>query len=179
VAWSTSAASSWSRSGLSEGLAWFNALGEDEARDQLFHCLALRAWAENVAAGRPYDTVSHLMARVDSEMDRLEDGDWLQAFTAHPRIGERGGHAPATSEHEQRGVMKAADETLEALRAENRIYEERFGHVFLIAAAARSADEILQSLRERMSNDPVTELEVAAEEQRKITRLRLLALLDR
>jgi OHCU decarboxylase len=164
---------------LTESTAWFNSLGEEEARDQLFQCLALRTWAENVAAGRPYDTLNHLMGRVDSEMDRLGDGDWLQAFAAHPRIGERGGHAPATSEHEQSRVMQAADETLEALRAENRLYEERFGHVFLIAAAGRSADEILRSLRERMSNDPATELEVAAEEQRKITRLRLLALLNR
>jgi OHCU decarboxylase len=95
-------------------------------------------------------------------MDRLGDGDWLQAFAAHPRIGERGGHAPATSEQEQSRVMQAADQTREALRAENRVYEERFGHVFLIAAAGRSADEILRSLRERMSNDPATELEVAA-----------------
>ena len=172
-------ASSWFPSALSEGLAWFNSLGDDEAREHLYHCLALRTWAENVAAGRPYGTLAHLMARVDSEMDRLGAGDWLQAFTAHPRIGERGGHAPATSEQEQSKVMRAADETLEALRAENRSYEERFGHVFLIAAAGRSADEILASLRVRMSNDPATELEVAAEEQRKITRLRLLALLDR
>jgi 2-oxo-4-hydroxy-4-carboxy--5-ureidoimidazoline (OHCU) decarboxylase len=51
--------------------------------------------------------------------------------------------------------------------------------VFLVAAAGRRADDILASLRERMTNDPATELEVAAEEQRKITRLRLLALLDR
>ena len=161
---------------MSEGVAWFNSLGEEEARDQLFQCLALRTWAENVVVGRPYDTLSHLMARVDNEMDRLRQGDWLQAFAAHPRIGERGGHAPATSEQEQSRVMQAADETLEALRAENRVYEEHFGHVFLIAAAGRSADEILRSLRERMSNDPATELEVAAEEQRKITRLRIAKL---
>ena len=164
---------------MSNGLAWFNSLGDDEARDALFRCLALRTWAESVVGGRPYDTLSHLMARVDSEMDRLGDGDWLQAFAAHPRIGERGGHAPATSEQEQSRVMQAADETLEALRAENRMYEERFGHVFLIAAAGRSAGDILASLRERMRNDAATELEVAAEEQRKITRLRLLALLNR
>ena len=164
---------------MSDGLAWFNSLGDEEARDELFQCLALRTWAENVVAHRPYDTLSHLIARVDTEMDRLGEGDWLQAFAAHPRIGERGGHAPATSEQEQSRVMQAADETLEALRAENRLYEERFGHVFLIAAAGRSASDILAALRERMSNDAATELEVAAEEQRKITRLRLLALLNR
>ena len=151
---------------MSDGLAWFNALGDEEVRDQLLRCLALRTWAESVVAGRPYDTLRHLMAKVDSEMDRLGDGDWLQAFAAHPRIGDRGGHAPATSEQEQSRVMQGADETLEALRAENRLYEERFGHVFLIAAAGRSAGDVLAALRERMTNDAATEIEVAAEEQR-------------
>jgi len=119
------------------------------------------------------------MARADVEMDRLSDTDWLQAFAAHPRIGERGGHSAATSEREQSRVMQAPDETLDALRAENQAYEEKFGHIFLIAAAGRSAGEILAALRERMDNDPATEVEVAAAEQRKIARLRLLSLLDR
>jgi 2-oxo-4-hydroxy-4-carboxy-5-ureidoimidazoline decarboxylase len=48
--------------------------------------------------------------------------------------------------------------------------------VFLIAAAGKSADEILDALRERMGNDPVTESRVAAAEHRKIARLRLEAL---
>jgi OHCU decarboxylase len=164
---------------LSEGLSWFNALGDEEAQEQLYTCLANRAWARRVAAGRPYDTVGHLMERVDSEMSLLSGEDWQHAFSAHPRIGERGGHSPETSEREQSRVMQATDETLTALRAENQAYEERFGHVFLIAAAGRSADDILRSLRQRMANDPTTEREVAADEHRKITRLRVLALLDR
>jgi 2-oxo-4-hydroxy-4-carboxy--5-ureidoimidazoline (OHCU) decarboxylase len=65
---------------------------------------------------------------------------------------------------------------LDQLAAENRLYEDRFGHVFLIAAAGKSADEILAALRERMGNDPVTESRVAAAEHRKIARLRLEAL---
>jgi allantoicase len=164
---------------LSEGLAWFNALSTEEAESELYGCLANRGWAERIAAARPFDTLGHLMERVESEFASLEEGDWLQAFAAHPRIGERGGHAPSTSEREQAVVMQATDETLTALHAENREYEERFGHVFLIAAAGRSAEQILQSLRERMHNEASTELEVAAEEQRKITRLRLLSRLDR
>ena len=71
----------------------------------------------------------------------------------------------------------AAASTLDQLAAENRVYEARFGHVFLIAAAGRSADEILAALRERMENDPVTEAQVAAAEHRKIARLRLAELI--
>ena len=164
---------------MSDGLARFNALSAEEAEERLFECLAVRTCAVNVSAGRPYESVSQLMAKFDAEMDKLTDGDWLQAFTAHPRIGERGGHSAATSEREQSRVMQASDETLAALRAENQAYEEKFGHIFLIAAAGRSAEQILAALRERMANDPVTEVEVAADEQRKIARLRLLSLLDR
>ncbi len=62
---------------------------------------------------------------------------------------------------------------MDALAGENRRYEARFGHVFLISASGRSADEILSALRQRMSNDAATEIGVAAAEHRKITRLRL------
>jgi 2-oxo-4-hydroxy-4-carboxy--5-ureidoimidazoline (OHCU) decarboxylase len=73
-------------------------------------------------------------------------------------------------------VRGAAATTLDQLAAENRLYEARFGHVFLVAAAGKSAHEILAALRERMANDPVTEAQIAADEHRKIARLRLAEL---
>jgi OHCU decarboxylase len=69
--------------------------------------------------------------------------------------------------------MDAEEETLALLAQENRRYEARFGHVFLISAAGRTAEDVLAALRKRMDNDSATELDVAAEEQRKITQLRL------
>jgi OHCU decarboxylase len=66
-----------------------------------------------------------------------------------------------------------------AIAAGNTEYEERFGHVFLISAAGRSAEEILAALTDRLGNDPDTELRVAAEEHRRITRLRIERLLER
>jgi len=46
-----------------------------------------------------------------------------------------------------------------------------------VCATGKSADEMLAILQERSSNQPAVELEVAAGEQRKITRLRLAALI--
>jgi OHCU decarboxylase len=155
------------------GLEHFNSLDGEEAEAQLYSCFAHREWAARVAGGRPYQHRSDLLASAESAWSKLGRADWLEAFSAHPRIGERGGHAPATSEREQSKVMAASHETLTAIAEENRRYEDRFGHVFLIAASGRSADEILQSLRQRMANDPEKELSVAAAEQRKITQLRL------
>ena len=151
------AVSSWCRWGLSDDL---------EAR--LYACLANRRWAREVAA-RGFEAA-------DQAMDALTDEEWLEAMKAHPRIGERGGDAPASSDREQERAMQASAPTLSELAAENRLYERKFGHVFLIYASGRSAEEILGELRRRMSNDPVAELQEAKRELRKIALLRLAKL---
>jgi len=129
-----------------------------------------------VAEGWPYPDLETLLGAADRAWSELEPPDWAEALAGHPRIGERGGSSPAASEREQSRVRAAAAPTLDQLAAENRLYEARFGHVFLIAAAGKSADDILAALRDRMDNDPVTESQVAAAEHRKIARLRLAAL---
>jgi 2-oxo-4-hydroxy-4-carboxy-5-ureidoimidazoline decarboxylase len=73
-------------------------------------------------------------------------------------------------------VEGATAATRAALALGNRAYEERFGHVFLVCATGKTAGEMLGALRDRLANDPATELRIAAGEQAKITRLRLEAL---
>ena len=55
----------------------------------------------------------------------------------------------------------------------NRAYEERFGHIYIVCATGKSAEELRDMARHRIDNDPQTELRNAAEEQRKILHLRL------
>jgi OHCU decarboxylase len=162
---------------LSDTLASFNRLSQREAERRLLACCGSRAWASAVASGRPFADLASLMATADAEWANLRPSDWLEAFGAHPRIGESGGRSPASSNREQKGVMSASEETLVLLAEGNRLYEERFRHVFLISAAGRSAEDVVAALRLRIENDPATELNVAAEEQRKITRLRLKSML--
>ncbi|TMF01888.1 MAG: OHCU decarboxylase [Chloroflexi bacterium] len=133
---------------------------------RLYSCLASRRWAHAVATGEP----------AERAMDQLTDDEWLEAMKAHPRIGERGGDAPKSSEREQSRAMQTSAATLAALAAENRRYEERFGHVFLIFARGRGGEEILSELRRRMNNEPAAELEEAKRELRKIALMRLSGL---
>jgi OHCU decarboxylase len=170
---------SWCPWGLSDALARFNGLSSEEAERQLYACCASSAWASRVVARRPFAEIDLLLQSADEEWLELGPPAWLQALEGHPRIGERGGHSPASSEREQRGVRTATEETLTAMAEENRRYEARFGHVFLISASGRSGDEILAAMRQRMNNSAEAEVRVAAEEHRKITRLRLERLLKR
>jgi len=154
-----------------------NDLPEDAAVDELLAVCHSRRWAERVAAGRPYADVAALQQAADEVWTGLEPGDWLEAFEAHPRIGERGGGSADWSSQEQAGVGAADQDVQAAIARGNAEYEDRFGHVFLISAAGRGAQEILAELRARLGNDPRTELRVAAEEHRRITRLRIENLL--
>jgi 2-oxo-4-hydroxy-4-carboxy-5-ureidoimidazoline decarboxylase len=174
VAWSTWPGSNWCRWGLNE----LNRLSSEEAERRLYECFASQTWALRVADGRPYANPSAVLDAAERAWSELAPSDWTDAFAGHPRIGERGGSSPAASEREQSAVQKAPAATLAQLAEENRRYEARFGHVFLIAAAGRGADEILAALRERMRNDPETEAQVAVAELRKIARLRLEALVQ-
>jgi OHCU decarboxylase len=150
-----------------------------DAEGRLYACFASRKWSHQVAGGWPYADLPALLEAADRAWADLAPPDWADALQGHPRIGEGGGSALEASEREQQTVREANADVLERLAAENRRYEARFGHIFLIAAAGKSADDILAALRDRMDNDPVTEARVAAGEHRKIARMRLARMLDR
>jgi OHCU decarboxylase len=159
-------------SGLTR-LEWFNQLSDEEAASELLAVCHSRRWAKEVAAGRPYGDLAALQRAADEVWLGLGPEDWLEAFAAHPRIGEGGGASADWSRQEQAGVGGAGPEVQDRLASGNAEYEARFGYVFLISAAGRDAEEILAALTERLGNDPATELRVAADEHRRITRLRL------
>ena len=102
--------------------------------------------------------------------------DILEAFAAHPRIGDRKGSTWSASE--QSGTSSATDETMNAMASANLDYEKRFGYIYIVCATGRSGDELLAMAWQRLNNDPETELQVAAEEQRKIMQLRLWKLVE-
>ena len=168
---------------LDAGLRRFNHLLPRQAKAALLDCCASPGWARAMGERRPLATLGELYAAADTLWQSAGRSEWLAAFLAHPEIGERrAAHgqteaAAAWSAAEQAGTGDAEAATLEALAAANHAYRERFGHIFIVCAAGKSADEMLALCRQRLANDPEHELAVAAEEQRKITRLRLEKLL--
>ena len=160
-----------------------NALPAAGAERELLACCGSREWARRVAAARPFPDAATLLDRADTAWWELGEADWLEAFRSHPRIGEREAEAGQTererawSAGEQAGMLTAAADTQRALAEGNREYEARFGHIYIVCASGRSADEMLALLRQRLANRPEDEIRAAAEEQRRITRLRLEKLL--
>jgi 2-oxo-4-hydroxy-4-carboxy-5-ureidoimidazoline decarboxylase len=157
----------------------FNALPDAEAREVLSRCCGARRWVEQVAGRRPTAAFDELLVAADEAFATLERADWLEAFAHHPKIGDpesaRTKFVPTAewASEEQAGLVGARETLLEALAEANRAYEEKFGYVFVVSAAGKSADELLGALEDRLPNDPDEELGVAATEQMKITHVRL------
>ena len=165
-------------------LEGWNALSAADAENAILPCCGSRSWARNMAGRRPFHNSKDLLAAADEVWRALPEADWMDAFRSHPRIGEsRIGTSTASratssqsaewSTQEQSKVASSADDWKAALAEANKQYEERFGHIFIVCASGKSAAEILEILRMRLQNDGQTELQEAAEQQRRIMQIRL------
>jgi 2-oxo-4-hydroxy-4-carboxy-5-ureidoimidazoline decarboxylase len=150
-----------------------------EARQLLAAACGSSRWVERMVARRPFGSREALLGAAREEWFALTEADWREAFAHHPRIGDRASLSarfPAThhlSSREQAGVNGADDSVLDALAEANRIYEQKFGYIFIVCATGKSAGEMLMLLRQRLANDSAEEIRIAAEEQLKITTMRL------
>jgi len=173
-----------------------NALDEEAAARTLQRCCGSSRWAQAMVRARPFPSAAAMMDLGDAVWVSLDAADWFQAFAAHPRIGEPvspklangdsseggssggDGSTAALEAEEQSGARLADDDARRRLAEGNRLYEARFGYIFIVCATGKSVEQMLERLEARLKNDPHEELRVAAEEQRKITRLRIAKLLD-
>ncbi|HET9729532.1 MAG TPA: 2-oxo-4-hydroxy-4-carboxy-5-ureidoimidazoline decarboxylase [Gemmatimonadaceae bacterium] len=160
-----------------------NTLPATRVAELLAACCGAPRWISSMVARRPFETLDDLLAAADDVWWSLDQHDWREAFARHPRIGEAD-TAPPGDERERRwasgeqaSVATAQDAVRSALVEANRKYERRFGYIYIVCATGRTADEMLALARGRLHNSPKVELRVAAEEQRKITRLRLQKLM--
>ena len=138
-----------------------------------------RDWAAGLAARRPFADLQSFLAASDEIWKQLEAADWMEAFSKHPRIGQHNAptgvssQSAAWSVQEQQRAAHSPEAVKSSLLEANREYEQRFGRVFIVFATGKSAAEMLDILHRRLQNDDAAELRAAAEEQRKITNLRL------
>jgi OHCU decarboxylase len=169
---------------LGDKLQELNALSKEEAATELLKCCRSQRWAKQLLEERPFHDVESLLRASDRIWLSLDARDWLEAFGHHPKIGEKkaaqevSADAQRWSEEEQAGAKASNESLLHELAAANREYERRFGFIFIVCATGKTTEEMLSLLRERLKNDADKELHVAAEEQRRITNLRLKKLLE-
>lgn len=159
-------------------LAAWNEADKETAHYAMIACCGAPRWADAMVERRPFMSTGEVCAKADHVWSTMDEADWLAAFSCHPRIGERkaphgAAQSAVWSRQEQASVAGAALATLTELQALNLRYEERFRFTFIVCATGKNAEEMLDILRRRVSNDRAEELREAAEQQRQIMQIRL------
>ena len=157
----------------------FNQITHQQAVDALMQCNTSDNWCHQMAEARPFSDFKDLLKQADVLWQLSTSADLLAAFEGHPEIGdvstlrEKYQNTAQSAGHEQSGVDSANEETLLALAQGNKDYKEKFGFIFIVCASGKSAQEMLLILQKRLVNTRQQEFDNAAEEQRKITHIRL------
>jgi 2-oxo-4-hydroxy-4-carboxy-5-ureidoimidazoline decarboxylase len=157
----------------------FNQLSETEAARHLFNCCGSTTWVRNMMQHFPFGTFGMFKVKADEAWAKTKEEDWREAFTHHPRIGDLNSLKEkfASTQHwasgEQGKVGESVQEVLLELQMMNDLYLKKFRYIFIICATGKTAEEMLQALKQRINNTPDQEIYLAAEEQRKIMHLRI------
>ena len=153
----------------------FNRLDAEECRAQLMTICHSSAWGEQMLASRPFASVEAIFATAEEVWQQATEADILQAFEGHAKIGDlsalRDKYSAASAEQGQ--VAEAQEEVLQELMELNQQYEQENGFIFIVCATGKSAQEMLELLKQRIDNGSEQELKNGALEQGKITQLRL------
>ena len=156
-----------------------NALPRDQAEARFRDCCAAEPWVQGMVGNRPYTSREAMLVQSHRLWPTLTERDWLQAFEAHPKIGdvdslrEKYASTRALASGEQAGARQAPDAVLQRLKAGNDDYLARFGFIFIVCATGKSAEQMLDLLEARLPNTREQEIENAAREQARITEIRL------
>jgi OHCU decarboxylase len=169
---------------VNENLQKLNQASKETAESILLSCCGSNNWVKRMIAARPFADFSELLNQAAQIWQNLAPQDWLEAFSAHPKIGEKkaspnqSAQSAEWSKGEQSGAENAADAVKVELEEANRLYENKFGFIFIVCATGKSAEEMLEICRARLSNETDAEIRIAADEQRKITEIRLKKLFN-
>lgn len=161
-----------------------NKLPSEETSKELTKCCGAQNWVKQMIKERPFTDFKSLAETAKKIWFLCTEDDWLEAFTHHPKIGDieslkkKFNTTKEWAEDEQNGVRMASTEVIENLAELNKIYEDKFGFIFIVFAAGKSAKEMLQILKLRLENNYNDELNIAMGEQHKITITRLKKLLS-
>lgn len=165
-------------------IAEFDHLNEKRKRELLLQCCGSSSWANKMLTVFPVEDVVELLEASEEKWNECTKDGLKEAFEHHPKIGDANSlkqKAFSTKEWasaEQSGVNDASQNTLQELAYKNKEYEQKFGFIFIVCATGKSAGEMLDLLKNRLNNSAEKEIEIAAAEQLKITKLRLEKLFE-
>ena len=125
-----------------------NTISQPQLKEELFKCCGSTSWIKMMMTFFPVDNMDVLLEDAEEVWNECSEDDWKEAFTHHPKIGDvesltkkfaatADPIAIGWASGEQSAVNTASKETIEALAEANRLYEEKFGYIFIVCATGK------------------------------------------
>src|SRR5262245_26311315 len=111
---------------MNQSVARLNGQSAHAAEAEFLKCCGSTRWARLMTSSRPFRSSAEILQQAEQLSLSLSEDDWLEAFRAHPRIGEQRAaavqseQAQTWSAQEQSGVADAASAIKAALVEANR-----------------------------------------------------------
>ena len=130
--------------------------------------------AEKAYDSKPYKNFEELFSKMMEIFENSKKERHLEILNAHPDLAvEKKLTEDSKNEQKNASLNQCTDEEFVEFRKLNNQYKKKFGFPFIIAVKGKNKDEILNSFRQRITNNINLEFEEAKKQVKKIASFRL------
>jgi len=153
----------------------FNKLSKAEFISIFGNIFEKTKWvAEKCYESKPYNNLDELVSKMMKIFENIEKERLLEILNSHPDLAV-GKKLTKDSKNEQKNASlnQCTDEEFVEFKKLNEEYKKKFGFPFIVAVKGKNKEGILNSFRQRITNNINLEFEEAKKQVKKIASFRL------
>ena len=130
--------------------------------------------AERCYESKPYNNLDELVSKMMKIFENIEKERHLEILNSHPDLAvEKKLTEDSKNEQKNASLNQCTDEEFVEFKKLNEKYKKKFGFPFIIAVKGKNKEEILNSFRQRITNNINLEFKEAKKQVKKIASFRL------
>ena len=123
---------------------------------------------------KPYKNFEELFSKMIEVFENIEKEKHLEILNAHPNLAvEKKLTRDSKNEQKNASLNQCTEKEFLEFKKLNEEYKKKFGFPFIIAVKGKNKEEILNSFRQRITNNINLEFEEAKKQVKKIASFRL------
>ena len=153
----------------------FNKLNKPEFISIFGNVFEKTDWiAEKAYALKPFNNFQELFSKMMEIFENSKKEKHIEILNAHPHLAvEKKLTEDSKNEQKNASLNQCNDAEFIEFKKLNEEYKKKFGFPFIIAVKGKNKEEILNSFRQRITNNINSEFEEAKKQVKKIASFRL------
>jgi len=153
----------------------FNKLSKPEFISIFGNVFEKTEWiAQKSYDSKPYKNFEELFSKMMEIFENINKESHIKILNAHPDLAvEKKLTEDSKNEQKNASLNQCTDEEFIEFKKLNEEYKKKFAFPFIIAVKGKNKEEILNSFRQRITNNINSEFEEAKKQVKKIASFRL------